>query len=62
MEENKEEKKENILESGRYVFKGPENGDISIESLEMMSDGGNKRIWKVELLSKEKIVFKVIKF
>ncbi len=57
-----EEKKENLLESGRYVFKGPENGDISIDMLELQSDAGNKRIWKVESLDREKIVFKVIKF
>lgn len=62
MEENKEEKRENLLESGRYVFKGPENGNISIDFLELQSDAGNKRIWKVESLDKNKIVFKIVKF
>lgn len=65
MEHKKEEikeKKENILESGRYVFLGPENGDISIENLEFLSDSGKRRIWKVESMDAQKVVFKVIKF
>ncbi|MEK6927566.1 MAG: hypothetical protein AABX11_03975 [Nanoarchaeota archaeon] len=67
IEENKkedkiEDKKENLLESGRYAFLGPENGDISIENLEFLSDSGKRRIWKVESMDAQRIVFKVIKF
>ena len=57
-------KKENLLESGTYVFKAPENGDISMDILELQSDIGAKRIWRVKSLSKEEIekIKKDIKF
>lgn len=63
-EVNKEENKNkvNVLENGTYSVYGPENGDISFDTLELHAGSGAKRIWKVESFSADKIVLKVIKF
>ena len=64
MEEKKEvvENKKNVLENGTYSVYGPENGDINFDTLELHSGSGAKRIWKVEELGRDKVIFKVIKF
>ena len=56
------EEAKNILEKGDYEIRGPDNGDIYIDTIELNAGSGAKRIWKVESLSKEKIVLKVVKF
>ena len=65
MDTKKEESKsknENVLENGSYSIYGPENGDITFDTIELHAGSGAKRIWKVEEFSREKIVLKVIKF
>ena len=66
MEEKKEmsqqENNKNVLENGTYSIYGPDNGDISFDTIELHAGSGAKRIWKVESFDREKIVLKVIKF
>lgn len=63
--ENKEVKKEaerNLLEFGEYRMFGPDNGDISIDTIELKSVTGANRIWKVKSIDRKQIVLEVIKF
>lgn len=60
--EEKKEVEKNVLENGTYSIYGPDNGDISFDTMELHSGSGAKRIWKVEEFGRDKIVFKVIKF
>lgn len=63
MEEQKEVKQErNVLENGTYSIYGPDNGDISFDTIELHAGSGAVRKWKVEEFTREKIVLKVIKF
>jgi len=63
MEEEKQENKEkNVLENGTYTIYGPDNGDISFDTLELHAGSGAVRRWKITEFSREKIVFKVEKF
>jgi hypothetical protein len=64
MEDKKETglKEKNTLENGTYSIYGPENGDITFDTLELHAGSGAKRVWKVEEFSREKIVLKVLKF
>ena len=71
MEEKKEDfeikvipapENKNLLEYGEYRIFGPENGDISIDKMELKSVTGANRIWKVKSLDKKQIVLEVIKF
>jgi len=57
-----EEQKKNVLENGTYSMYGPENGDISIDTLELHAGSGAKRIWKVKSLTKQEIVLEVVRF
>lgn len=57
-----EEKNKNVLENGTYSIYGPDNGDISFDTIELHAGGGAKRIWKVEEFGRDKVIFKVIKF
>lgn len=57
-----ENKNENILEAGNYRILGPENGDISIETIELKSVTGANRVWKVKSLDRKQIILEVIKF
>lgn len=61
MEENKPIE-ENLLEAGSYRIKGPENGEISIDTIELKSVTGAHRVWKVKSLDKKQIVLDVVKF
>jgi hypothetical protein len=60
MENNEADK--NLLEAGAYKIHGPDNGDISIDKIELKSVTGAHRIWKVKSLDKKEIVLEVIKF
>ena len=68
MDEQKEdvasiqEKQKNVLENGTYSIYGPENGDISFDTMELHAGSGATRIWKVESFGRDKVIFKVIKF
>ncbi len=59
---NEEQKKKNLLENGTYEFTGPENGDIFMETLELRSTSGAKRVWKVKSISQKEIAFEIQKF
>ena len=61
-ETKQEESKKNVLENGVYSIYGPESGDIEVDKIELHSDSGRKRIWKVSSLSEKEIIFKVEKF
>ena len=58
----KEETSRNVLENGTYSVYGPDNGDISFDTIELHSGSGAKRVWKVESFGKDKVVFRVLKF
>lgn len=63
----KEEQKEsnidkNLLELGEYRMFGPDNGDISIDRIELKSATGANRIWRIKSLDKKQIVLEVVKF
>lgn len=73
--EKKEEKKEitvepiptnktepNLLEFGEYRMFGPDNGDISIDRIELKSVTGANRVWKIKSIDRKQIVLDVIKF
>lgn len=51
-----------LLEFGEYRMFGPENGDISIDRIELKSVTGANRIWKVKSLDKKQIILEVVKF
>ena len=57
-----EEKKKNILETGTYSMLGPENGDINIDTIELNSESGAKRIWKIRNMSEKEINLDIVKF
>lgn len=65
-EEIKDEKKQeptlNILENGAYQIRGPENGDIQFDTIELRSQSGARRIWKVKEFSPKEIILEVIRF
>lgn len=56
------ETEKNLFEFGEYRMYGPDNGDISIDKIELKSVTGAHRIWKVKSLDKKQIVLEVIKF
>lgn len=56
------ETEKNLLEFGEYRMFGPENGDISIDRIELKSVTGANRIWKVKSIDRKSIVLEVIKF
>lgn len=56
------ETEKNLLEFGEYRMFGPDNGDISIDRIELKSVTGATRIWKVKSLDRKQIVLDVIKF
>jgi hypothetical protein len=58
--ENKEDK--TLLEAGAYKIHGPDNGEISIEKIELKSVTGAHRIWKVKSLDAKQIVLEILKF
>lgn len=61
--QKKEQKQEpNLLEFGEYRMFGPENGDISINKIELKSVTGAHRIWKVKSLDQKQIILEVVKF
>lgn len=55
-------KEEDLLESGSYFVKGSLNGNISIDTIELHSNSGQKRIWKVRNITAKEIILDVIKF
>lgn len=63
MENQKEtsSEKKNILENGAYSIYGPDNGDIMIDTLELHSGLGAKRIWKVKSISQKEIILETSK-
>jgi len=64
MEESQEtqNKQKNVLENGTYSIYGPDNGEISIDKIELHSGSGAQRIWKVKSMTKKEIVLEVEKF
>ena len=60
--QKKEAKKENVLETGSYIFKGPDNGDIQMDLLELNAGSGAKRIWKIKSLTDKEVIFQIVKF
>ena len=54
--------KPNLLEFGEYRMFGPDNGDISIDRIELKSVTGANRIWKIKSLDRKQIIFEVVKF
>jgi hypothetical protein len=60
-----DEKKENLpntIEAGQYTIYGPDNGEISVDRIELKSITGANRVWKVKSLDKKQIVLEVVKF
>jgi hypothetical protein len=67
MEQKEEDKKDQkkidtLLEAGQYEMHGPENGEITIDKIELKSVTGAHRIWKVKSIDKKQIVLDVVKF
>ena len=52
----------NLLEFGEYRMFGPDNGNISIDKIELKSVTGAHRVWKIKSLDRKQIVLEVIKF
>ncbi len=57
-----EDEKKNVLEEGDYTLSGPENGDIRIDTLQLNSLSGARRIWKVKSITEKEIIFEIVKF
>ncbi len=64
MEEIKKEepKQENILEVREYQINGPENGEITFDTMILAATSGAKRIWKVKSMTNKEIIFEIKKF
>ena len=61
-EQKTEIKQENILENGEYQINGPENGDITFDTMILAATSGAKRIWKVKSMTNKEIIFEIKKF
>lgn len=57
-----QKKEENVLEVGEYQINGPENGDITFDTMILVATSGAKRIWKVKSMTNKEIIFDIVKF